>query len=543
MERGEGRLRVVDLFCGAGGFSLGFYAAGFQILGAIDVDPIAAATFARNFALLQPGSAPLVLSGEGGDLERIDLEGLGTGLRPDVLVAGPPCQGFSRVGRAKLDALLPDGFHADPRNDLYLRFLDAADLWRPMAVVMENVPGMLTVRGRNVASLAAADLADRGFIVGWALLNAVWYGVPQYRERFFMIGIRKDLDVTPRMPPATHRAVLPAGYTQPLQREQLAMPFGHVEELPVDFRQARSPAVSVAEALDDLPAIDDHLDEDRHARGDFRRELKYAGPPQGGYATLMRGWPGLPAPDRVFDHVVRRTPRDYATFRRMRSGDRYPEARAIAVRCFEEEYGRLESESLAPAQGTDGYRELWDAFVPPYPEEVFPDKWRKLIPDQPSWTVPAHLAKDTYSHIHHGDQGRMISVREAARLQSFPDAYHFMGNMGDCFRQIGNAVPPLLSRAVAEELLRILQPAAHNRPRRFGIRAPPERRVSASPRVELPWEKLHQLETPQAEHVVGQVELIEQTHKAPQRAGARPVRRTSPRFPFPIQVEKVHCLH
>lgn len=95
--------------------------------------------------------------------------------------------------------------------------------------------------------------------------------------------------------------------------------------------------------------------------------------------------------------------------------------------------------------------------VAPYPVDKFVDKWRKLVPDAPSWTVPAHLAKDSYSHIHYdGEQARSISVREAARLQSFPDTFRFSGNLGECFKQIGNAVPSLLSWAIAERLLETL---------------------------------------------------------------------------------------
>ena len=109
-------------------------------------------------------------------------------------------------------------------------------------------------------------------------------------------------------------------------------------------------------------------------------------------------------------------------------------------------------------------QEFEKAFVPPYPEDMFRDKWRKLVPDQPSWTVPAHLSKDCYSHIHYdSSQARSISVREAARLQSFPDGYLFEGAMGDAFRQIGNAVPPLLGWAIARSVsasLGILAPLA-----------------------------------------------------------------------------------
>src|SRR5262249_21604322 len=145
--------------------------------------------------------------------------------RPDVLIGGPPCQGFSRVGRAKLDDLTEEGFAGDPRNELYRRFLDAAASWRPAAVVMENVPGMLSVKGRNVADEAAADLARRGYRVGYAVLNAVRFGVPQSRERLFFIGIRDDLGIAPAMPSATHDADPPALYVSLPQAWLLPFPF------------------------------------------------------------------------------------------------------------------------------------------------------------------------------------------------------------------------------------------------------------------------------------------------------------------------------
>jgi DNA (cytosine-5)-methyltransferase 1 len=141
----------------------------------------------------------------------------------------------------------------------------------------------------------------------------------------------------------------------------------------------------------------------------------------------------------------------------MKHGARYPDALAIARHRLSEELKRLELEGRCPRAGTAEFLELERRFVPPYPEDMFVDKWRKLQPDQPSWTIPAHLAKDTYSHIHHdSDQARSISVREAARLQSFPDAFRFTGNMGDSFRQIGNAVPPLLAWAIAGTVLEVL---------------------------------------------------------------------------------------
>jgi DNA (cytosine-5)-methyltransferase 1 len=151
----------------------------------------------------------------------------------------------------------------------------------------------------------------------------------------------------------------------------------------------------------------------------------------------------------------------------MNPGDRYPEAIAIATQLLDEELDRL-SLTGQIRNGTATFRKLQKRIVPPYPVDIFLDKWRKLMPGAPSWTVPAHLSKDTYSHIHYdSNQARTISVREAARLQSFPDQYVFFGNMGDCFRQIGNAVPPLLAWAIASTLLTLLGFAG-------GVRASPQ---------------------------------------------------------------------
>jgi len=451
---------VVDLFCGAGGFSLGFHAAGCRILAAADADLQAAATYRRNFGLLQPGHEPHVP--ENGDLEVIDLDSLVGDQCPDIVIGGPPCQAFSRLGRAKLNSLSDDGFRGDPRNTLYRLFLTAVDRWKPQAFVMENVPGMLAVGGKNYADIVCSELAGTGYYTGYTLLNAVWYGVPQFRERLFFIGIREDLGVRPRSPVSAFQADLPEGYSRPLREVRRRLPFGQgwerdLGQISVPTSPSEAAAVTVREALSDLPELTDHLTAATRLHGDFRRCLSYRSAPASWYTSLMRNWRGLPVPTSVVDHAIRHTPRDFETFRRMRPGNRYPEAIAIARVIRDEALERLRASGNAPDPGTQEWDEFEARFVPPYDEHDFPDKWRKLIPDRPSWTVPAHLAKDSYSHIHFDDaQARMISIREAARLQSFPDAYHFTGNMGDCFRQIGNAAPPLLALAVAETVLSLL---------------------------------------------------------------------------------------
>jgi DNA (cytosine-5)-methyltransferase 1 len=400
-----------------------------------------------------------VLAGsEKGDVAHIDLASVGHQLEPEILVGGPPCQGFSRLGRAKLNSLSDDGFEGDPRNELYRRFLEAAAEWKPKVVVMENVAGMLNVKGSNVGDAAARDLARLGYDVAYAVLNAVWYGVPQYRERFFLIGIRKDLRVRPFMPQATHRASLPAGYA-PLEHT-IRMPFVSPFELGVGSAESQREAVTVWEALADLPPIREHQTWSRRPHGSFRKPVRLDRPPHSDFACTMRGWAGFGHVEEICDHGVRHTPRDYETFRRMKPGDRYPEAYAIMEQRIREEFRRrAESPEGAPEPGTPDYTNLVKSIKAPYPVDMFPDKWRKLIPDAPSWTVPAHLAKDSYSHIHYdSDQARTISVREAARLQSFPDAFAFAGNMGDCFRQIGNAVPPLLAKVIGDHLRHLLDP-------------------------------------------------------------------------------------
>ena len=482
---------VVDLFSGAGGLSLGFRAAGCRILAGIDHDDAANATFLDNFSKLQPGNPPFVPPPDEGNLLGLDLDGITEGRAVDIVIGGPPCQGFSRIGRAKLDWLRDEGFRdegfeEDPRNELYKIFLSAVRHWKPRAFVMENVPGMLSLGGQNVAEDIGGDLAESGYQVGYAVLNAVWYGVPQFRERLFFVGIRDDLPPPPRMPPATHRATaMPSGYFTTAIKSGASewtsyLPIIQHFDLRVDHERARLAATSSYQALDDLPRLEDHFNKGHLPRGDFRRLLGYGRAPHSSYARLMRSWPGLEEPRGLIDHVIRRTTRDFETFGRMKPGDRYPQAIAIATARMHEKFMERMGEPVASedAEMLEGLRREFDdararnmpfkewsaelvAFAkeifPPYPEDKFVDKWRKLVPREPSWTVTAHLGKDSYSHIHYdGTQKRAISVREAARLQSFPDGFLFSGNMGDCYQQIGNAVPPLMAWSIAAAVMQSL---------------------------------------------------------------------------------------
>lgn len=449
-----------ELFAGAGGFTLGLEEAGFHCIGAVEIDAVASQTFERNF-----GQRPCSFLGpENGDVTRVDLRQVKRKIRElnvdlDLLVAGAPCQGFSRVGRGKLDSLnsASGSFAQDPRNRLYreaIRFLRGL---RPRFFLFENVSGILHLRGRNAAEDICDAVARAGYVVRLSLVNAAWYGVPQTRERVILIAARKDLGIVPNFPARRHTAKLGRGALTGAELDLGNWRRPEYFILPNDLPQASAiePAVTVREAIGDLPRFLEHLAAVRSGkrykslRGSFP-SVRYAKRPDNPFSQKMRRWNERLVCESVTDHFCRWTPRDFETFRQMRPGDRYPEALLIAERRY-----RLAVRKWKSAGGSHPQR---DAFIPPYSNEGFDEKWRKLNANAPSWTITAHLSKDTYSHIHYdSSQARAISPREAARLQSFPDAFQFTGNTGDVYRQIGNAVPPLLAYALGEAIKSSLQ--------------------------------------------------------------------------------------
>ena len=442
--------KILDLFSGAGGMALGFAAAGGECIGAIELDQSAAETFRQTF--LNDENLVVLGGPDDGDVNHVPVPELLSALpcNPDIVVGGPPCQGFSRIGRAKQASLLGEeervrtGGVTDPgRNLLYQYFLAVVRHSEPAAFVMENVPGMREHLGNDFARRIAREAHYLGYNVRYFLLNAAHFGVPQHRWRLFFVGIRSDLghNATPRPPKQTHMpAGGPKGTSLP---EDPWMIDGH--DLPTVSEP--EPLVTSREAIGDLPRLKSHLDDPPKRPTDELLPLRSEGSP---YVQTLRSWPGLETPEEVSGNWYRFTPRDFPIFRLMAQGDTYPEALAIAHSILRTHLGRMDD---APRPGTPEWDEVVAAHVPPYRNDAFHDKWRKLIANEPSWTLTAHLSKDTYSHIHYDSrQARTISVREAARLQSFPDGVEFVGNFGEQYRQIGNAVPPLLARAIASEL-------------------------------------------------------------------------------------------
>jgi len=466
-----GTPRVVDLFAGCGGFSLGFHRAGMQPIGAVEQDPIASKTHGKNFfgvefSEVSPHNSARDIS----ETEPIEfLESLSSGNQTegavDVLIGGPPCQAFARIGRAKLREIANcDKAHRiDERVDLYLEFVRFVDALKPLAVVVENVPDMMNLSGRNVVGEMCDMLAEVGYESRYALLNAVHYGVPQFRERVFIIGFHRSLGIIPTFPLPSHMAELPSGY---LGSRSVALkplkdnPCSRYVGVDTTTTNAKS-AVSCHDAISDLPAITSHLDSvsswgprrfDTLTKYSKQRTLC-------GYAKIMRNWKGFGNDIGVYDHVIRYLPRDFETFRLMKVGSQYPEAYQVALKRFE--YELRKCNGGVPSPNSAAYNLLLKQIVPPYDPAKFPNKWWKLVPTMPSKTLTAYISKDTYSHIHYDSrQARTISVREAARLQSFPDGFVFAGAMNAAFRQIGNAVPPLLAYAIAKQVKRELRKAS-----------------------------------------------------------------------------------
>jgi len=468
--------RVLDLFSGCGGISLGFQSAGFTISGAVEIDSDAAKSHALNFHSV---STPEILQSHSRnwDITKTEPEELASALgyenvsgSIDVIVGGPPCQAFARVGRAKLREIdaHPEAFVRDPRGNLYLQYLHYVRAFRPLALLMENVPDVLNYGGHNIAEEIIEVLEDIGYICRYTLLNAVHYGVPQMRERMFLVGFVKELNPRVFFPAPTHYHELPRGYEG---SRQVAMKTLNPPQLSL-FKNATSgfiqmqvpdsnlkPAITAREAMEDLPSITLHIE------GNLKRGARYLDTmiqyPErhllSQYAHKMRNWKDFESHVGIVDHVIRYLPRDYDIFEKMKPGDQYPEAYKLAISMFHERLAEIKNSGLVINDGSEEYNKLHDSIVPPYDPGKFPNKWRKMEADFPARTLMAHLGKDSYSHIHYdSSQKRTISVREAARLQSFPDGFRFCGTMNPAFRQIGNAVPPLMAKALAQTMMQTL---------------------------------------------------------------------------------------
>jgi DNA (cytosine-5)-methyltransferase 1 len=400
---------AVDLFSGAGGMSLAFEQAGFDVVCAIEFDTAHAAAHRFNFPLCE------VLEQDVRELAPDRLKAaVAAGLRRhgrnpddpvDVVFGGPPCQGFSVGGLRDPE---------DPRNRLVEEFARLVAVLGPAAWVLENVPAMArrSLPG-NPSQMVIEWMQDRLGEEGYAItdsgiLSAAHFGVPQDRRRLIVLGTRDGVSV--ELPEAT-AAGLPRYPGAPLRRGDLGHP---------DTPEALEACPTVEQALGDLPNLDDYPElwaSDRVAVAKPRREElgRLASP----YARGLRG-------DRIdatdLSWARRRTPSRLTASMRTSHG-------VEVVRRFA---------STAP-----GERERVSRFIRLHPEGISPTLRAGTASDRGSYSAPRPI---------HPEHDRVISVREAARLHGFPDWFRPTAAKWHGFRQIGNAVPPPLGRAVAAEV-------------------------------------------------------------------------------------------
>jgi DNA (cytosine-5)-methyltransferase 1 len=383
---------VLDLFSGAGGIAAGFADAGFKIVGGVDNFPQAISTFEQN------------LTGAWGmcrDLRDPDFtdvkERLGT-TDIDVIVGGPSCQGFSTSGG--LSRASGRDKH-DPRNGLFLNYIDLVDELRPSWIVFENVPGLLLYNQGRVALEIVRAFREIGYSVVPMILLAADFGVPQLRRRLVFVGNRTGTDIP--FPAATHgNADLWRNY---------ALPFAHLSRIGHGSEDEVMSHIGFAEACSDLPPV---------REGQVIDGAKYPTAAISAYQREVR--------------------------KRSRLVRQHAAADLTAL-------DRLAATSLRPGQN-------WTAL----PIEKLPERFRKirrydattilrrLTNEAPSYTITTKFNEGTTGAFIHPDQPRTLTLREAARLQSFPDHFVFNGSQAQVRQQIGNAVPPLLARALAEAI-------------------------------------------------------------------------------------------
>jgi DNA (cytosine-5)-methyltransferase 1 len=404
-------LTAVDLFCGAGGLSKGLTDAGFEILAAADHDPDACATYRSN----NPGA--VIVEGDLSDRENQEaILGISPGGQLDLLAGGPPCQSFSQIHNH--DRLL-----GDPRNRLYREFVEILGKLRPRALLLENVPGMNQLAGGAVRRQIEEDLSlDGHYTVISGVLDAGDFGTPQRRPRLVFIGLEKGAG-EPALPGGTGvTQILPeAGARQRAKgRIEETERLREILQDPSDLR-----AVTVEQALGDL----------RDSGPSYTRDPRSA--------FQVRARRGSVEPQ---DHVPSRIRLD--TVRRLEA---IPPGGNVHDLPEELLQRYLSAERWGPAG--NGKRLARRHFY----------AYRRLHPEWLAWTVNTKA-----DFAYHYELPRGLSVREAARLQGFPDSYHFTtappgtpgqyknGARHSRYRQVGNAVPPTLSKAVGNKLTELL---------------------------------------------------------------------------------------
>jgi DNA (cytosine-5)-methyltransferase 1 len=387
-------MKVLDLFAGAGGFSLGFKLAGCNIIGAVEQDRWATDTFLYN----HPNSKVITDKIENITDQQFCQEF--NSLCPDIILGGLPCQGFSIC-------LKNAGNPSDHRNSLFSEFIRVIQLFRPKYLIIENVPNLL--KSKNHAQELIIDVINNhlkalGYYVYFNILEGTNYGIPQIRKRLFIIGSLHHLN------------------------QPFPLPTHYWQETSLNFHQQKK-CPTLWEAIADLPKI---------AAREGLEEMEYNQAPINHYQKVMRS-----GASKVYNHVaMKHSKRTIERFSLMSHGDSLANV----------------PEYLKPFQ-RNNHGVISD--------KIYGQNNRRMHPDKPCHTLTASF----YANFVHPYEHRNFTAREGARIQSFPDWYIFKGKPTVVsqkllqkegrldekhlcqYNQIGNAVPPLLAQAIAENLL------------------------------------------------------------------------------------------
>lgn len=371
---------MIDLFCGCGGLSLGFEQAGFESIFASDIDPICVSTYLYNRKL----DAERVYVGDISDLNN-DFEKYKSFFsNVDLVCGGPPCQGFSMANRQRLID--------DPRNKLYKEYLKFLSNVKPKFFVMENVKGMLN-KIDEIENDIKQTLGDE-YTIYHAVLNARSFGVPQNRERLFVIGNKLKID------------------SKKIIKNIIR-------------RSAEIPCYNLFDAIGDLPEL-----KPNRIKNNTKNENDDIGYYKVKYDYSITDFYLYINDNRTINYLYNHK-------------NRYNNDRDIEI------FSRL-------PQGANSLHPSIEEIMPYKSRNtIFKDKYFKLRYDDVCKTITSHMKFDCNMYIH-PTQPRGLSPREAARIQTFPDDYVFQGPQNSWYKQIGNAVPVKLAKAIGEEIKKYL---------------------------------------------------------------------------------------
>lgn len=393
LEYKSGKPTVADFFAGAGGLSKGFSNAGYRIAFANDFQSVCVSTYRYNHPELPANH----VSNE--DIRKI-VDQLDDYLSEpiDIVIGGPPCQGFSPANQQPIID--------DPRNELYKYYLKAVRKILPKFVLMENVRGMMSVADQVCKDFESINVS-RGrqrftYKVAYRLLNALDFGVAQNRERLIYIAVRSDVQSGRRVTPEKIFAEIEKNY-------HCSSPF-----LLSDALEGIRPLSA--------PRIKNQNEVDSEEWGSKIEPNRFHGN-ENAYLRKINGGRIIPL---MFNHRARYlSDVNFDIYRLLNQGDDATDEKIARIMPYA------------------------------HRNHCFKDKYFKLFADRPSRTITAHLKMDCHSHIH-PFQIRALTPREAARCQSFPDDYLFLGAYLKTYMEIGNAVPVLMAEGIARTLKRFL---------------------------------------------------------------------------------------